>query len=364
VLLRMATDGAVNLDPEAEAALEEGALLRKASDQQNAQWRLNELRLKQLGVKKEQLTKLFRQVAEGRPIMLPPPPREANWAPSSRARIKTAPNAAPAAVPAPAPKAPRSKLAAPRAAPAGYAPAPLPAPLRVSAPRGPRTGRARSSLAAAAAAGAAGAPRYGASLLSAGTLPVSLSLGFGPSCLGLGLPSDGAPALPRWPSAGGGSRGTMAPTLGQLWPRSSAGGLELLAKGHASAGGVTAELVNALVQPAAAAVAPAAAATAAAAPGGGTGRDEEVNAPAPASRRLLLLQHAMSCAAGAAAALEAAAAEGAVRDVARISPCHGALLELQRLLLEDVLAAQTPAPPAAAPRADEAAVVAAGGVSL
>ena len=48
----MATDGAVCLDPEAEAALEEGALLRKASDQQNAQWRLNEPRLKHLGVKK------------------------------------------------------------------------------------------------------------------------------------------------------------------------------------------------------------------------------------------------------------------------------------------------------------------------
>ncbi len=48
----MATDGAVHMNPETEALLEEGALLRKASEQQNAQWRLNEHRLKQLGVKK------------------------------------------------------------------------------------------------------------------------------------------------------------------------------------------------------------------------------------------------------------------------------------------------------------------------
>jgi len=42
----------VKLDPVQEAKLDEHALLRKASDQQNAQWRVNEARLRFLGIKK------------------------------------------------------------------------------------------------------------------------------------------------------------------------------------------------------------------------------------------------------------------------------------------------------------------------
>ena len=226
------------------------------------------------------------------------------------------------------------------------------------------------------AAGAAGAPRPGASLLSAGTLPMSLSLGFGPSSLGLGLglgalgladgATDGAPGLPRWPGAllgggdGGASRGTLAPSLGQMWQRQSGGALslELLAKGHGS-GGTAAETAHVPMPLAEAAGAAGAAATAAAAPGS-AGSDEEVNAPASAPRRLLLLQHALNSAAGAETALKAAAAEGAVRDIARVSPLYDGLRELQRLLLEDMLATGTQipapaAPPAAVAKAEEPA---------
>jgi hypothetical protein len=93
VLLRMATDGAVQMDPEKEAAMDEGALLRKASEQQNAQWRLNEQRLKQLGVKKARARALralrprvmWPREPAARPR--PPPPPRARALRRHRARV-------------------------------------------------------------------------------------------------------------------------------------------------------------------------------------------------------------------------------------------------------------------------------------
>ena len=65
IIVSLATDGAVKMDAVKEAAMDEHAMLRKASDQQNAQWRINEARLRTLGVKKAR--------RRGAPILRPRP---------------------------------------------------------------------------------------------------------------------------------------------------------------------------------------------------------------------------------------------------------------------------------------------------
>jgi hypothetical protein len=103
----MATDGAVTLDPVKEDALNDHALLRKASDQQNAEWRervppshtgrhkgassFDDTSSSQTAADMKhgaqaQLAKLFGCVAEGKPIALPPPPPEALWQSAVEAR--------------------------------------------------------------------------------------------------------------------------------------------------------------------------------------------------------------------------------------------------------------------------------------
>ena len=355
----MATDGAVELDPEAEAALEDNALLRKASDQQNAQWRLNEQRLKQLGVKKEQLCRLFRCVTEGRPIELPPPPKEANWSSAGIWRPQAAPGEMqPAAAPPASKPRPGSSFGRSMAANANAGDAAAPVRLywaqqQSGAAAGAQAQPPRARTAAREAAAAAARPqRQPAPAQGEGG-----AAGPGPSSLlAWALPLAAAGPLPSF------SRGTA---LSSLFRTSQGHSYAALAD-FVAKGGLTSlngcELSDFLTgvgmaappqpqpqaaptpvphEPAAAAAAAPLAGVVAAAVGAGVmdcgeacaraKPEEEVSSGAAplTQRRLHLLQGALDAVQEAGAALRRAGAEGAVEDA---FSGHQVLADLQAAL--------------------------------